>query len=153
MHIRKAIVRDVPSIIALFQQTIVQATIGDYNQKQREAWAARGNDSARWRERIAIQHFLLAERPDGLLGFGSINDDGYLDTLFVHHACQRQGIATRLLTALEEWATEQDAKTITTNASITARPFFARHGYQTLAEQQNKIAEEVLINYRMQKIV
>ena len=151
MRIRKATVRDVSSVIILFQQTILQATTRDYSQGPREAWAARGNDSARWRERIATQHFLVAEQEDDLLGFGSITSDGYLDVLFVHHAHQGQGIATRLLIALEAWANQQELPEITTDASITARSFFARHGYQVLQERQNKIEEEVLINYRMQK--
>ncbi len=151
MHIRNARISDVPSIIELFQQTVFKTTVRHYNERQREVWAARGNDLTRWERRIVTQHFLVAEQPNGLVGFGSITAEGYLDVLYVHHAHQGQGIATRLLTVLERWATKQKLAQLTTDSSITARPFFARRGYQVLTEQPNKIEEEVLINYRMRK--
>ena len=153
MHIRNARISDVPSIIELFQQTVLQTTVRDYNERQREVWAARGNDLDRWNQRIVTQHFLVAEQPNSLVGFGSITAEGYLDVLYVHHAYQGQGIATRLLTALVTWVEQQRLAKITTDASITARPFFARHGYRALTEQQNEMGEEILINYRMQKLL
>ena len=153
MHIRNARISDVPSIIELFQQTVLQTTVRDYNERQREVWAARGNDLTCWERRIATQHFPVAEQPNSLVGFGSITAEGHLDVLYVHHAYQGQGIATRLLAALEAWAEQQKLMKITIDASITAHPFFARHDYRTLTEQQNKIGEEVLINYRMQKLL
>ena len=142
-----------PSIIELFQQTVLRATVCDYNRRQREAWAARGNNPDRWDQRIATQHFLVAEEPNGLVGFGSMTAHGYLDVLYVHHAYQGRGVATRLLTTLEEWAEKQTFAEVATDASITARPFFDRQGYRVLTEQRNKIGEEVLINYRMQKLL
>ncbi len=154
MRTRNAVINDIPSITTLFQQAVLKATVRDYTERQREVWAARGDNPARWEQRIATQHFLVAEQPEGLAGFGSITaSSGYLDVLYVHHAYQSRGIATHLLTALEAWAEQQKFSEITTDASIAARPFFARHGYQPLREQQNAIADEILINYRMQKIL
>jgi putative acetyltransferase len=138
-------------VIALFQKSVLRATVRDYDERQREVWAAQGSDPSRWKQRIDNQYFLLVERPEGLVGIGSITPRGHLDVLYVHYAYQGQGIATRLLAALEAWAVGQEVPVITTDASHTARPFFGRHGYQTVAEQQNKIAGEILVNYRMQK--
>lgn len=138
-------------IISLFRQSVLRATVRDYNERQRKVWATRGSDPTRWKQRINDQYFLVAERPEGLVGFGSITPQGHLEVLYVHYAHQGQGIATRLLVALEVWAVGQKVFTIITEASRTALPFFGRHGYQTVAEQQNKIAGEVLVNYRMQK--
>ncbi len=151
MLVRRATISDVPSIIILFQQTVLRATVRDYSQRQREVWAARGNNPDRWNQRIATQHFLVAEQPNQLIGFGSITSEGYLDVLYVHHAYQGKGIATQLLNALETWGAKQCVTHFITDASITARPFFSRHGYRVLTEQQNEIGEELLINYRMQK--
>ena len=153
MRIRNATASDVAFVIDLFRQAVLRATASEYSEQQRQAWAARGNDPARWERRIATQHFLVAEQQSQLAGFGAITLEGHLDVLYVHPAHQRQGIATRLLTALERWAEEQEFAKITVDVSITARPFFARYGYQVLTEQQNKIGEEVLINYRMQKLL
>ena len=153
MNIRNATSVDVPAIVALFQQTILEATAHHYSNQQRQVWAARGTNITRWEERIAIQHFLLAEQQDQLVGFGSITSEGYLDVLYVHHAYQDKGIATRLLTALETWAEGRGLTKIIADASITARSFFERRGFSTVKEQQNLVEHEVLVNYRMEKML
>ena len=55
-----------------------------------------------------------------LVGFGDIDKTGYLDRLFVHADYQRKGIATAICNQLEQ-AVQGN---ITTDASITAKPFF-----------------------------
>ena len=153
MNVRKATHDDVPAIITLFQQTVRIVTARDYTGPQRHVWASRGEDMIRWKSKIDTQHFLVAEQQDQLLGFGSITAGGHLDMLFVHQAHQRNGIATILLGALERWATHQSVNYVTTDASLTARPFFAHHGYSLIRKQKNVIEDEVLVNYRMQKVL
>ena len=55
-----------------------------------------------------------------IVGFGDIDKTGYLDHLFVHADYQGKGIATAVCNQLEQ-AVQGD---ITTQASITAKPFF-----------------------------
>ena len=142
---------DILAIIALFQQSVRQATVRDYNEVQREAWATQGADEAKWQQRMATQYFLLGERSSQLLGFGSISAEGYLDTLFVHPNHQREGVASGLLRALEAWAMHRKIGSIYSNASLTARPFFERKGYHLLREQQNVVEGTGLVNFRMEK--
>ena len=67
----------------------------------------------------------MAEEDGVLLGFGDISAEGYLDRLYVSKDHQRRGIATAICTALEEAV---PAERITTQASITAKPFFEKRG-------------------------
>jgi len=85
---------------------------------------------------------------DVIAGFGDITREGYLDRLYVHKDYQGQGIATALCNELEN-AIESDK--FTTHASITAKPFFERRGYQVIREQQVTRNGVQLTNYVMEK--
>lgn len=75
----------------------------------------------------------MAVNGDVIIGFGDIDDSGYLDRLYVHHDYQRRGVATLICTKLESMI---DANlTIMTHASITAKPFFENRGYKVVKEQ------------------
>ena len=67
---------------------------------------------------------------------------------FPYRDFQRRGVASALCDALEGAVA---AERIATNASITAKPFFERRGYQTLWEQQVIRHGTALTNYRMEK--
>ena len=80
-----------------------------------------------------MEHCSAIAVHDGrIVGFGDIDKTGYLDRLFVHADYQKRGIATEICDYLEQ--TVQGS--ITTHASITARPFFEKRGYKVVKEQQ-----------------
>ena len=60
-----------------------------------------------------------------IVGFEDMNGNGYLDRLYVHKDYQGQGVASAICDELERFAA---GKTITTHASITAKPFFHHSG-------------------------
>lgn len=94
-----------------------------------------------------LEHYtLVAVSDDIIVGFGDIDDTGYLDRLFVHKDYQRQGIATALCDMLEVGFNR-----ITTHASITAKPFFSHRGYRVIKEQQVVRYGISLTNYVMEK--
>ena len=82
-----------------------------------------------------------------IVGFADRTHSGYLDRLFVHHQYQRMGVATALCDALEA----DFSGVITTQASITAKPFFEQWGYRVLYSQQVERQGIFLANYRMEK--
>lgn len=82
-----------------------------------------------------------------IVGFGNIDNTGYLDRLFVHTDYQGKGIATAICNQLEQ-AVKGD---ITTHASITAKPFFEKRGYKIVKEQQIERQGIFLTNYVMIK--
>ena len=84
-----------------------------------------------------------------IVGFADMDSAGYLDRLYVHKDFQRHGIASELCDRLEQAV---DAETITTHASITARPFFEKRGYKVVREQQVERKGVLLTNYVMKRL-
>ena len=82
------------------------------------------------------------------MGFGHMDDTGYLDRLYIHKNHQEEGIGTVLCDKLESMV---NVKKITTHASITARPFFEKRGYRVIREQQVERKGILLTNYVMEK--
>jgi putative acetyltransferase len=98
------------------------------------------------------QHYIVAENDNTeIVGFASINDAGYMHTLFVHKDFQHQGIATLLYQTLEEYAKEKGVEKITSEVSITAKPFFEKQGFIVDEEQKRKANKSRLTNYKMSK--
>ena len=69
--------------------------------------------------------------------------------MYVHKDFQRMGICN--FADLPNFETAKTEPTIlTTEASITARPFFEKHGFVVLGEQVVLYQEIPLSNYRVQ---
>ena len=140
---------DCPALAALFYQTVHTVNAAHYTPAQLDAWApAGGPDLAAWDESFRAHLTLIAELDGKLAGFGDMDTAcGYLDRLYVHKDFQGRGVATALCGALEQAA----AGPVTTHASVTARPFFARRGYRVLRAQQVERRGVRLANYAMEK--
>lgn len=99
-----------------------------------------------------------------IIGFGDMDDTGYLDRLYVHKDYQERGVATAICDRLEEdfclsrgrllqnsAVQKRKNDTFTTHASITARPFFEKRGY-TVVKAQQVVRKGISIrNYIMRK--
>lgn len=86
-----------------------------------------------------------------IVGFASVNGNGHLHSMFTHKDFLRQGIASALLEAAESHARGHGAARMTSEVSITARPFFERRGYIVTAEQRVKAKNVYMTNFRMEK--
>lgn len=148
MKIRPYQPADCPVLANLFYQTIHSVNLGDYTQQQVDAWATGTVDLERWNREFSERLALIAEEDGIIAGFGDIDSTGYLDRLYVHRNYQRRGVATLLCDGLEE--NFHDC-TLTTHASITARPFFERRGYRVIREQQIERRGVLLTNFVMEK--
>jgi putative acetyltransferase len=87
----------------------------------------------------------------GIVGFGSLTDTGCIDMLYVHKAHQREGVGSRILQELEANARHMGLSEVTTEASITARPFFERQGFICVCRQEKHLRGQVFVNHIMQK--
>ncbi|OIV42961.1 GNAT family N-acetyltransferase [Flavobacterium johnsoniae] len=151
MNFRKATASDLNEMQQLYIGTIQSVCISDYNNDQIAAWISGVKNTERWVEVIRTQFVLLAIIKDQIAGFGTLKDDNYIDFFYIHKDFQRQGIADKLLTELELEAQKQHSKIITSDISITAKPFFEKKGYVVKAEQKNIRLNIELINYKMEK--
>lgn len=143
--IRKYRESDCEKTAELFYHTVHTINKKDYTETQLNAWAPKKMDLARWNQSFQETYSLVAVRGGILVGFGNIDDTGYLDHLFVHKDYQRMGIATQLCDRLEQRVQGR----IEVHASMTAKPFFEARGYQTVKKQQVECRGIVFLNYRM----
>lgn len=153
MQIRRYKTEDCPEIIELFYNTVHTVNEKDYQLAQLTAWAAKDMDSSQWDRSLSANYTIVVENDGIIVGFGDLNCTGYFDHLFVHKDFQRQGIATLLADELERYASENNIAVVTTEASITAKPFFEQRGYQVMKQQTVERKGQMLINFLMRKMI
>lgn len=151
MTIREATLEDSKSIRQLFYDTINNVNTGDYNAKQIAIWSESWKDEKKWEEAIRDEYFIVAENETDMLGFASLNEDGYLDYIYVHKDNQRKGVATSLLQELEKHAKEQGLTDIWAHVSLTARPFFKARGFNISKEFNTEFKGQVFRDCEMEK--
>jgi putative acetyltransferase len=149
--IRQATLADIEQVTALYRDTIATVNAKHYNLEQTTVWAGRWVNTSAWIDKITDQHFLVAETERLITGFGSITTSGHVNMLFVHSAYQGMGIARKLFNALQTFAIQQQYNSLTTDASITARPVFEHFGFSVIKAQTVVLEGVELINYQMQK--
>jgi len=149
--LRSVQIGDVDRIRRLFSDTIMAVCAADYSAEQLAAWASASNDRFRWIEMLSDQYSLVATFNGVLVGFASLANGHHLDLLYVHKSYLRHGIATQLYLTLEETASHLGQPVLTTHASITAKPFFEKLGFELLGEQKVSVNGIDLVHFRMQK--
>lgn len=138
----------------MFYETVHSINALDYSKEQLAVWASGDVDLQSWNESFLKNVTVVVEGSSGtILGFGDMDQNGYLDHLYVHKCFQKQGIATSIVKFLEHQAMERGVNSFTTHASITARPFFKEQGYEV--KSKNTLIRQgiVLINYVMEKLI
>lgn len=148
MVIRKYIESDVNNLANLFYDTVHHVNAEDYSLEQLNVWATGKVDLDKWNQSFLEHYTVVAIDDDRIVGFGDIDQTGYLDRLYVHKDYLKRGIATAICNELEEVV---DTVQITTHASITAKPFFEKRGYKMIKKQYVERSGIVLINYVMKK--
>lgn len=152
--IRTARQADVLEIKELFQNTVLVINRRDYSQAEVEDWASCGENLPRMEEMIKTHYFIVAvNSQSAIVGFASITPQGYLHSLFVHKDFQGKGIATILLDAIERYAVAAGIGRITSEVSLTARPFFEKRGYTVEKEQKHRANRLCLTNFWMAKLL
>ena len=134
---------DCPVLAALFYDTVHTVNARDYTPEQLDAWADGQVDLAAWDASFLAHTTLVAEAEGIIVGFADLADDGYLDRLYVHKDWQGRGVATALCDAL--------SGARVTHASLTARPFFEKRGWQVVKEQRVERRGVLLTNFVMKR--
>ncbi len=151
MKLRRYHPDDLEEVIQLFKDTICSVNKKDYSPDQVAVWAERAQFLQNKNEFFMSLYTIVAVEEKKIIGYGNIDDTGYLDHLFVHKDFQRKKTATVICEELERYAWRAGQKKVTVHASITARPFFLKRGYTEKKEQQVEIKGIKLTNYLMEK--
>lgn len=135
----------------IFFDTVRQVNSRDYSLAQVQAWASENVDEEAWCRRIARNNPFVCVANEQVVGFADLQDDGYIDQFFVHCTWQGRGVGTKLYQAIETRAGHLRLPELSSNVSITARPFFHRRGFTLVASQEVRLGSVVLQNFRMRK--
>ncbi len=133
----------------------VRAGAGDqYSEEQRAAWAPEVPSGDDWLGKFtAAEVALVAEDKAGLTGFMTLMADGYLDLAYVRPDCIGRGVAKALYGRIEAEAQQRQVSELTSDASVLARTFFERQGWEVLAEQHPVRGGVEMTNYKMRKLL
>jgi putative acetyltransferase len=140
---------DIPALFELFHGTVHRVNSRDYTPEQLRAWAPGEIDAARWAT-LAARYAVVAECEGRVAGFADLEPDGHVDRFFVHADHQGRGVGAAMMRAILEEAGRTGVTRLFAEASITARPFFERHGFTVLADQQVVVRGVPLTNLRME---
>lgn len=153
-NIRPLEEKDIHDMQNIFHSTVLNVNIKDYTKEEVEDWASCGNDMEHWKEILFNNQFIGAFNEQScLIGYSSMNKNGYMHSMFVHKDWQGKGIATLLLSEVEKIARQYKVKEITSEVSKTARPFFEHKGYVAECEQKQQANRLKLTNYKMRKVL
>lgn len=142
---------DLEGLAALFTQSVHVLAAGHYDATQRFAWAPQEFDLDTWRRRFAPLSTLLAERDSELAGFIAYEQNGHIEFLYTSPRHARRGVASSLFARAERALAALSVRELTTEASLVARPFFERQGFEVTEEQVVRRGDAYLRRYAMRK--
>lgn len=148
---------DAGKLLSLFKETVRKVNSRDYSPAQIAAWASDEIDPMAWQNRFVGRLVFVAEHGGVIAGFAELEHncesptEAKIDRFYVASNFQRLGVGSALMNPLIRFAQEQDLQVILVDASISARPFFERHGFQVIASQTVICRGASFLNYKMSR--
>ncbi|GAX36716.1 GNAT family N-acetyltransferase [Nodularia sp. NIES-3585] len=153
MNLRRYEVGDTAQIMQLFYDTIHEVNIRDYTKAQVDAWTSVNMDVEVWMNSLKSKFTYVAEADGKIIGFGELEANGHIDRFYCHKDFQGQGVGTKILEQIELTARDLDIERLFVEASITAKPFFARKSFMVVKEQEVERSGQKFINFVMEKVL
>ncbi|QIL50566.1 GNAT family N-acetyltransferase [Weissella coleopterorum] len=153
MIIRQYESSDLISIVDIFFNAI-HSIYSHYSVEQLKAWGnldRKDELMSKWKYELPSTYTLVAILDDHIVGFSNINNDGYIDLMYVSPDYQNKRIATTLLKRLENHASKIGLKELTANASAIAKSMFIKQGFKIISKQSVIRYNVELYNYKMYK--
>jgi putative acetyltransferase len=153
MNIRECKLEDAAAVARVFTESVRDIDAADYSLEQLAAWAPGRPDMEYWRDQLGRLIGFVAEIDSEIVGFVTFEPNGHLHHLYVCGAFQRRGVATALCRRVEQEALAGGVHVIFVEASITARPFFERMGFETIVQQEVMHRGVWFTNFRMERVL
>jgi putative acetyltransferase len=164
---------DATATLALFERAIRITAAARYTDEQREAWIGPPRDPREWNQSRLAAHTVVAEVGGAVAGFADLVDDrltgdgltdngrthdglsdiGLVDMLFVEPDRGRRGVASALLEHIVALAGSRGMTSLTTHASLVARPVFERAGFVVVETEEVERGGQTLTRYAMRRAI
>jgi ribosomal protein S18 acetylase RimI-like enzyme len=153
-------VEDARAVLGIHYAAVRLGAIAAYPQEVVEAWSRRPDDDKRiqgikkgWIENPEM-YFVVVKVGDRIVGFGQIDTRGEVQGVYVHPIFGRRGLGRRLLAALEEWAIAAGIAQLHLDASLNAKAFYQRNGFEVVEYSQHQLRSGVLMDcVKMRKLL
>ena len=133
------------------EKTVHRVNARDYSPEQIAVWAPAAPDMALWSQRIQAMNATVCVSGETIIGYAGLLESGYVDHFYVHHQWQGRGIGTELFKALLAEAREKGVQELSSDVSITAKPFFQSLGFHVVQQQEVVRNRVALTNFKMAK--
>ena len=153
MYIRRLLDDEYDDVVKLIKDTVHTICANDYTKAELEAWAPEKFDVNKFRRNLSSCLNLVAFEKEKLVGFISIERNGYINRLYTHKDYQHQGIATALYNRAEEWAKENGICEISLDSSKTAKGFYLKMGFSESGISVINHGDVVCRNTVMKKVI
>ncbi|MFI7483955.1 GNAT family N-acetyltransferase [Kocuria sp. M1R5S2] len=142
---------DARATLEVFRRAVHGTARHDYTPEQLAAWAPGDMPLADWAGRRREAATVVAELAGRVVGFGDLDPAGHVGMLYVDPSAARTGVASALLEHLVAQAHRRGLAELSTHASITALPFFERHGFVVVEERRPVRRGVAMTNFAMRR--
>lgn len=137
-------------MMQLFYETVHTVNAKDYRKDQLNGWAPLHTDKKFWQQRLKKNVCKVAFIDKVMVGFAELLDE-HVDTMYVHKDFQRRKVAANLIDEILQIAEEKNYSVLTTEASITAKPFFEAFGFRVTQVKKKLYNGKDFTNFKMTK--
>ena len=151
--IRRAVAGEERLLWEVFHASVHTLAKAHYTREQLEAWAPDAYPGETWVARVRKNRPYVALLGGIPVGFADVQASGYIDQFFVAGAASGRGIGTRLMQTLERSARAERIPRLYSNVSLSAEPFFRKHGFIVERRQEVSVNGVSLRNARMFRVL
>lgn len=152
MIVRPLLPADWGQLVEAYADAVRTLAAPHYRVEQIEAWALHPLANQSFAETLARGHGLVAcspDRPGCVEAFALLEPADRLSLLYCRGRSSRQGLATRLVTSLEDHARSTGQRRLRTEASRLSRPLLERLGWSVDGEEEILFAGQPFVRWRM----
>ncbi len=152
MRVRPLLPADRAQVVEVYADAVRTLAAPHYRPEQIRAWARHPSDNPAFAEALARGQGVVGcpdDQPHWVDGFALLDPPDRLSLLYCRARASRQGLATRLVRALEELARAQGQGSLRTEASRLSRPLLERLGWVVDGEEEILFAGQPFVRWRM----
>ena len=153
LSVREAVGPDIPNLADLFRSAALEAGPEHYTSQQVRAWADFADEDEAFRHFILKATTLIAHDETGIVGFGGIEPDGHIASLYVRPDRLRRGVGSMLLSRLVEMAGERGVVRLYAETNLLSRPLFEQFGFEWTDTETVSRGDAVFERYIVERYV
>jgi putative acetyltransferase len=144
--IRPSTPDDAEGIVRAHYTAVHETARKDYPEPVLAAWSRSvgaervAAHRAKMETEKSIVSYVAVDDSGSVLGFGELVPPETLGAIYVAASAGRRGVASALMKTLEAKARELGMKVLRMESSLTAAPFYIRHGFRELEKREHRLA-------------